>query len=120
MMHRQAVSSQNIASIGYDEPTQLLEVEFLPFLTQLLLRPVRIAVDRAVASLHEGENRGEVSSRIGATEFHDDRSLGRDGSWGRYGSSCQRRNTRQALCPPKPNEFETPISTCSCRASFGM
>lgn len=29
MMHRQAVSSQNIASIGYDEPTQLLEVEFL-------------------------------------------------------------------------------------------
>ena len=35
-------------------------------------------------------------------------------------SSCQRRNTRHALWPPKPNEFETPISTCSWRASFGM
>ena len=35
-------------------------------------------------------------------------------------SSCQRRKTRHALCPPKPNEFETPISTCSRRASFGM
>lgn len=29
MMQRQAVSSNNIASIGYDEPTQVLEVEFL-------------------------------------------------------------------------------------------
>jgi hypothetical protein len=28
-MERQAVSSSTIASIGYDEPTQLLEVEFL-------------------------------------------------------------------------------------------
>jgi hypothetical protein len=27
-MQRQAVSSDNIASIGYNEPTQLLEVEF--------------------------------------------------------------------------------------------
>lgn len=29
MMQRQGVSSDNIASIGYDEPTQVLEVEFL-------------------------------------------------------------------------------------------
>jgi hypothetical protein len=28
-MQRQPVSSSNIASIGYDEPTQLLEVEYL-------------------------------------------------------------------------------------------
>ena len=35
-------------------------------------------------------------------------------------SSCQRRNTRHVLCPPKPNEFETPTSTCSFRALFGM
>ncbi|WP_132833697.1 KTSC domain-containing protein [Sphingomonas sp. PP-CC-3G-468] len=28
-MQRQSVSSSNIASIGYDEPTSLLEVEFL-------------------------------------------------------------------------------------------
>ena len=27
-------------------------------------------------------------------------------------ASCQRRNTTQALWPPKPNEFDTPISTC--------
>lgn len=29
MMHREPVSSSNIASIGYDEATQTLEVEFL-------------------------------------------------------------------------------------------
>ena len=35
------------------------------------------------------------------------------------GQPDQRRNTTQALCPPNPNEFETPISTCSARDSFG-
>ena len=35
-------------------------------------------------------------------------------------ASCQRRNTRQALCPPNPNEFDTAISTCCSRATFGM
>ena len=34
--------------------------------------------------------------------------------------SCQRRKTTHALWPPKPNELDTPISTCSARASFGM
>ena len=34
--------------------------------------------------------------------------------------SFQRRNTTQALWPPKPNEFETPISMSARRASFGM
>ena len=35
-------------------------------------------------------------------------------------SPVQRRNATHALWPPKPNEFETPISTCCGRASFGM
>ena len=34
--------------------------------------------------------------------------------------SSQRRKTTHALWPPKPNEFETPISIFWCRASFGM
>ena len=38
---------------------------------------------------------------------------------GRY-EPLHRRNTTHALCPPKPNELETPISTCCGRASFGM
>ncbi len=29
MIDRQAVASSNVASIGYDEPTETLEVEFL-------------------------------------------------------------------------------------------
>ena len=29
MMQRQPVSSESIASIGYEEPTQVLEVEFI-------------------------------------------------------------------------------------------
>jgi hypothetical protein len=33
---------------------------------------------------------------------------------------CQRRKTRQVLCPPKPNEFEMPISTCATRAWLAM
>ncbi|MGH3133575.1 MAG: GNAT family N-acetyltransferase [Gaiellaceae bacterium] len=33
--------------------------------------------------------------------------------------SSQRRNTTHALWPPKPNEFETPISISVGRASFG-
>jgi hypothetical protein len=32
----------------------------------------------------------------------------------------QRRSTRQLLCPPKPNEFETALSACTERASFAM
>ena len=32
----------------------------------------------------------------------------------------QRRSTRQLLCPPKPNEFETALSACTDRASFAM
>ena len=43
-----------------------------------------------------------------------------DGASTAQSSPCQRWNTRHALSPPKPNEFETPISTCSWRASFGM
>ena len=42
----------------------------------------------------------------------------------RYSSSVthssRRRNTTQALCPPKPNEFETPTVIALSRASFGM
>ncbi len=34
--------------------------------------------------------------------------------------SSQRRNTTQALCPPNPNELETPIVRSARRASFGM
>jgi hypothetical protein len=32
----------------------------------------------------------------------------------------KRRSTRQALCPPKPNELETAIRMSASRASFGM
>ena len=32
----------------------------------------------------------------------------------------QRPSTRQLLCPPKPNEFETALSACTERASFAM
>jgi hypothetical protein len=32
----------------------------------------------------------------------------------------KRRSTRQALCPPKPNEFETAIRMSALRASLGM
>ena len=35
-------------------------------------------------------------------------------------SPFQRRNTRHALCPPNPNEFETLISTGCSRGVFGM
>ncbi len=34
-------------------------------------------------------------------------------------SSCLRKTT-QALCPPKPNEFETPTVISDFRAAFGM
>ena len=34
--------------------------------------------------------------------------------------SSTRRNTTQALCPPKPNQFETPTVIALSRASFGM
>ena len=44
---------------------------------------------------------------------HTRRAIGK-----RY-SSCL-RNTTQALCPPKPNEFETPTWISDSRASFGM
>jgi len=30
------------------------------------------------------------------------------------------RITRQAFVPPKPNEFERPIATSACRATFGV
>ena len=36
-----------------------------------------------------------------------------------HSPSCL-RNTMQALCPPKPNEFETPTWISDSRASFGM
>ena len=36
------------------------------------------------------------------------------------GPSGQRRNTTAVLCPPNPNEFDTPISTCALRATFAM
>ena len=36
------------------------------------------------------------------------------------GHSSSRRNTTHALCPPKPNEFETPTWIGLSRASFGM
>src|SRR6266508_3364242 len=32
----------------------------------------------------------------------------------------KRRSTRQALCPPKPNELETAIRMSASRASFAM
>ena len=39
---------------------------------------------------------------------------------GRPGYPRCLRKTTQALCPPKPNEFETPTSISDSRASFGM
>ncbi len=40
--------------------------------------------------------------------------------WPVYTYSSSLRNTTQALCPPKPNELETPIEMSASRDSFGM
>ena len=48
------------------------------------------------------------------------RSVDLDAQLGRAQPSSQRLKTTHALWPPKPKELDTPISTCSSRASFGM
>ena len=55
-------------------------------------------------------------SRTASGATRSSSSAGSDGGYVPF----QRRNTTQALWPPKPNELETPISTCCGRVSFGM
>jgi hypothetical protein len=53
------------------------------------------------------ERRSLLSSRKGSPQASES------------GYPSKRRNTRRALCPPKPNELETAIRTSPSCASFG-